>query len=319
MTSFVIADRSFVSEALRSAHKALPAAVRRLIRGAVDTVALADTSDGRRYRPLQRVDVLVPADMVLRRRIVVPAKARKEIGHAVELFIRTETPFSPEDVLAHAREEAARPADQQVAYAVRLLPRATLRQALATRKLHVRQVDRVVLDGVADVDFAPALFPARRFLRWLPAIPIVVILTAVAWHGLGDLSQRQSRIAELEDRVAATLVRVKALTGDIEAARQQASGTLAVLKLLSDTPSAVATLEAIRRSLPAGTEVLRLDLRGSEVRLAVRSPNALADAQALSVAPAPWAGSIEGPITADPGSSLEMATILLRPRPMRTN
>lgn len=316
MTSIVIADRSFLSETLRSVRLALPTALQRLIRGPIGAVAIAAAPTGNRRRPSQPVDVVVSYDVVLRRRIVVPAKARKEVTHAIGLFIQTETPFAPGEVLVHALEDTARPSDQQLAYSVRLLPRTALLQGLAAHKLHPRQVARIVLDGVPDVDFAPALFPSRRLLRWLPAIPVALTLTALALLGLGDLSQRQLQIAELESEVALTLGRVRALTTDIDAARQQVSGTGAVLKLLNETPSAFLTLEAIRKFLPTDTEVLRIDLRGAETRLAIRSPNALADAQRLARLETRWSSSIEGPINADPTSNLEMSTILLRPQPL---
>lgn len=314
MTSIVIADRSFLSETMRSVRSALPGALQRLIRGPITTIAIAEAPTGKRRRSGQQVDVVVSSDIVLRRRIIVPAKARKDVAHAIGLFIQTETPFAPGDVLVHASEDMARPSDQQVAYTVRLLPRTALLHGLAAHNLRTRQVGRVLLDGVPEVDFARALFPARRLLQWLPAVPVALTLAALALLGLSDLSQRQLRIAELESEIALTLGRVKALTGDMDAARQEVSGAAAVLKLLNETPSAFLTLEAIRKFLPNDAEVLRIDLRGAETRLAIRSPNALADAQRLADPGTQWSSSIEGPITTDPASNLDMATILLRPQ-----
>jgi general secretion pathway protein L len=314
MTSIVIADRSFLSETIRSVQSALPAALQRLIRGPISTIAIAEAPADNRRRSGQPVDVIVSSDIVLRRRIVVPAKARKEVAHAIGLFIQTETPFAPNEVLVHALEDVARPSDLQLAYTVRLLPRTVLLQGLTAHRLRTGRVGRILLDGMPDVDFAPALFPSRRLLRWLPAIPVALTLTALALLGLSDLSQRQLQITELESEIALTLGRVRVLTADIDAARQQQSGTGVVLKLLNETPSAFLTLESIRKFLPDGAEVLRIDLRGAETRLAIRSPNALADAQRLAGPETRWSSSIEGPITADPTSSLEMATILLRPR-----
>ncbi|OEO31854.1 hypothetical protein VW23_014350 [Devosia insulae DS-56] len=314
MTAIVIADRSFVSGAMRSMRSALPPALRRLFRGPVSTLALAETPAARQRRSRRQVDIVVHADTVLRRRIVVPLKARKEIAHAIDLFIRTETPFAPGDVLVHASEDPARPSDQQVSYTVRLLPNAALLQGLKAHKLRPGQVAGILLDGVPEIDFAPALFPARRLLRWLPLVPVVLTLAALGLLGLSELSQRQLQIAALESEIASTLTRVRAVTAEMDTARQQVSGTGAVLKLLNETPSAFLTLEAVRRLLPNETEVLRIDMRGAETRLAIRSPNALADAQRLGDEAANWSSSIEGPITADPSSSLELATILLRPQ-----
>ncbi len=306
MTSIVIADRSFVSETMRSVRSALPLTLKTLLRGPVETVAVAQAPIGKRRRSFKQVDVIVGSDAVLRRRIVVPVQARKDVAHAIDLFIRTETPFAPGDVLAHALEEVARPSDQQVGFTVRLLPRATLLQGLAAHNLQPRQIAQIRLDGTPDVDFAPALFPARRLTRWLPIVPVALTLAALGLLGLSELSQRQLVLTELETEIALTLGRVRAMTTEMDAARQQVSGTAAVLKLLEGAPSAFLSLEAIRRALPNETEVLRIDMRGAETRLAIRSPNALADAQRL-------AGAIEGPITADPASSFEMATILVRP------
>lgn len=314
MTSMVIADRSFHSELLRSLRRALPDTVRRLIQGPAERVVLADAPKGRRQRPFQPIDVVVNSDLVLRRRIIVPMKARKEVSHAINLFIQTETPFAPGEVLVHALEDAVRPSDHQVAYAVRLLPRKALQQALTAHKVEKRRIERVIVADAVEVDFAPALFPARRYTRWLPALPAVLIVASLVLLGADELSLRSQRVVELETEVAQTLGRVKALTADMEAMRQQASGTAAVLALLSETPSAFSALELVRQLLPTTSELLRVEIRGSETRLAVRSSNALADVQRLSGVPATWASSIEGAITADPTSGLEMATILLRPR-----
>lgn len=314
MTSIVIADRSLLSAALRSVRSALPLSLTKLLRGPIETVAIAQPPSGKRRRSLKPVDVAVSSDIVLRRRIVVPAKARKDVAHAIDLFIRTETPFAPGDVLVHALEELARPSDQQVGYTVRLLPKTALLQGLKAHNLRPRQIARIVLDGTPEVDFAEALFPARRLLRWLPAVPVALTLTALGLLGLSELSQRQLRLAELESEIGLTLGRLRIVTTEMDTARQQVSGTAAVATLLDATPSAFLTLEAIRRTLPAETELLRIELRGAETRLAIRSPNALADAQRFAGEEPKWSSSIEGPITADPASGLELATILLRPR-----
>lgn len=319
MTSIVIADRSFLSESLRSVQSALPVSLRNLLRGPIETVHLAQAPTGKRRRSFEQVDVAVGPDLVLRRRIVVPVKARKDVAHAIDLFIRTETPFAPGDVLVHALEELARPSDQQVGYTVRLLPRTALLRGLKAHDLRPRQVARIVLDGAPEVDFAQALFPARRVLRWLPIVPVVLTLTALGLLGLSELSARQLQLSGLESEIALTLGRVRSVTAEMDAARQQVSGTAAVQKLLETTPSAFLTLEAIRRSLPTETELLRIDLRGAETRLAIRSPNALADAQRFAGQGANWSSSIEGPITADPTSGLEMATILLSPQMAGSN
>lgn len=312
MTTIVIADRSFLSVAMRSARSALPPRLNDLFRGPVETVVIAEPPSDRRGRSRQWVDVVVNADSVLRRRIVVPAKARQEIAHAIDLFIRTETPFAPADVLVHASEDVVRPSDQQVGYTVRLLPKAELLRGLSQHKLRPGQVARILLDGVPDIDFATALFPARRFSRWLPLVPVALTFAALGVLAMNELSGRQLQLAELETEIASTLLRIRTVTAEMDAARQQVSGIGAVLRLLNETPSAFLTLEAIRRLLPNETEVVRVDMRGTETRLAIRSPNALADAQRLADAGANWSSSIEGPITADPSSNLEQATILLR-------
>lgn len=315
MTSIVIADRSFLSEIMRAARSALSPALIELFRGPVETILIEQTPTGKRRRSRKPIDVVVSPDIVLRRRIVVPAKARKDVAHAIDLFIRTETPFAPGDVLVHALEEPVRPSDQQVGYTVRLLPRATLLAGLETHGLRLRQVVRIGLHGMPEVDFADAMFPRRRLTRWLPAIPVLLALVGLGLLGLGELSQRQSQLAGLETEMGETLGRIRAITAEMDAARQQLSGTAAVRQQLAAAPSAFLTLEAIRQALPNHAEVLRVDLRGAEIRLAIRSPNALGDAQQLAGKGVDWSSSIEGPITADPTSNLEIATILLRPQP----
>lgn len=237
MKSMVIADRSLLGDLARSARTALPEVVLRWVRGPVERVVLANAPTRRKAGSLQRVDVVVGADLVLQRRVVVPPDARKDVTHAIELFIQTETPFSPQDVLVHALEDANRPSDHQISYTLRLLPRAPLGQALVRHKLGNRHIHRILVDGAAadGVDFAPALFPARRYSRWLPALPVALTLISLTVLGAGELSQRSSLVAELEAEVGDVARRVKLVAADVDTRRQQQSGTAAALALLRNS------------------------------------------------------------------------------------
>jgi Tfp pilus assembly protein PilN len=187
------------------------------------------------------------------------------------------------------------------------VPRAAIEDVL--RRLRIRPRWVVPADA-GDIDMAAAFTPRWVLRAWSWILPLTGLIVAVAVLAYQDLAQRQAIVDELEQRAAALTTQTKALT-EQEAKRQATmDGQAIVDKLVDQSPSSYLRLEVLRQRLPAQTKIDRLDLRGAELRVTVRSKNVLADVQTLAKQPG-WISSVDGAITTDPNSGLEVATILL--------
>lgn len=290
---------------------AIPSRLRSWWRGPVETLSF-ETGQRVRRTWLRPVEVLLPAELVLRHRLTIPSGARQDLRSAIALFVAHKTPFEPRDLLVHAAKDGGQTTGVHSTYTVHAVPRGLVDGLLKERGVPRQRVRCIGVSGTG-VDFAPALSPGLRWRRWSFLLPTAVALISLAAWAAGDLSTKADHLAALEAEVSATLVRVRDAGGALEAQSKAATGIGEVRQLLEASPSAYLTLVAIRELLPGSTEIARIQSGGGETRLSIRTPDALDVVRALnSGAVADWSASIEGPITSDGGSGREVATILLR-------
>jgi hypothetical protein len=319
----VIRRQTWIRSYLSAMQRALPKSLQGWFRGPVATLWLDGAAPFARLGYLRPFDLVLGDDVVLKRRLSLPRMARADLPHAVELFIREETPFEPREVLIEAEERPAAPGDEQLTYLLRMLPVAQLEQGLRRLRLRRGRVRKVLLeDGsgqLSETQFARALLPHRRVKAWLTVIPIVIFATAMISAASQDLRSRQNQLSELEMEVETATATGKTLNAELDVREKATAGEEAAIALIVSTPSAFAMLEAIRHLLPNPTEVTRLELHSGELRIAVLSSNVLVDAQSLSRSSLHWSGAVEGAITADPQGKGELATILFRNAPAGSN
>jgi hypothetical protein len=289
----------------------MPRALQRLLFADPPTVRFP--TDGRLV-PGGFVILALTSDLVLRRRLTIPRRAKRHLAGAVQLLVETETPFSSDEILLHAEQSKHVQANDEIAYDVRMVPRATVIDAIAQLGITPHHVVRITEDGASErLDFWPLVFPVRRLLRWLPLMPLFILFASAGALVFQVSGEQRTRIAALEAATVARLAELRSLTGQIDALRGNMAGELSVSQVLESSPSAFVAMQQVRQRLPEDATLLRLQLQRGELRLALKGPDLLATSQMLA-APAtspPWTSEIDGPITVDAASGLEQATILL--------
>jgi len=317
MSAIVIRRRSAAERLGALVRGAIPERARRYFTGPVNRLVVevgrsrVEQAAGR-FRP---VEVLVDPGIVLKRRLHLPPDGRGELRHAVELLVRSMTPFEPQELLIHAAADADQPGTV-ISYTLHMLPRDIVVRALNAARLRASAVRSIRIAPGIDtdrIDFASALTPSRRWRRWLAVLPLAVFLVAGLWvcsDRLGDLQTEEMR---LEDQQSQLLAHVKLLTGRIDQSSSAAKNAQTAAAALASSQSAFLLLRDLRAAQPADIDLQRLDVRDDGARLTVRTPDALKDVKAFAAALADRTVSIEGTIAADPASGLETAVILIGP------
>lgn len=226
---------------------------------------------------LSRIEVLLPREHVLFRRITMPAMPEGEVHSAVELQIDRLTPFTPATArFAYKIAERDRNAGQFVVDVAivplsRIQPLEHRLQALGIRPLAIDAEGERGGTAGFDLREPPSAEDRRRrrlFDLGLAGAAVVVwVLALQAWGNAGEreLSDWQARIAELRpaaERSAAIRRRVDALTQPIATAN-----TL-------DPARTLKVLDVLTRTLPNDTRVLDFKLDGTRVNIEGLTSNA---------------------------------------------
>jgi hypothetical protein len=313
--ALVVADQTAVTRALRWMQSAMPTLLQRLI---FSTPQVVRFPGGQKPVSGRSVCLALDSGLVLRRRLTLPKRAKRHLGGAVRLLVETETPFSTGELLLHADQLEAAPAAGDIAYELRMVPRAMLHEASRELGIAPGRIVRITEFGADErVDFFAAAFPSRRIVRWSPVLPLLLLIASGGALAFQVLDGQRTQIAAVETAAAATLSELRSVAKKIEMLRGGMAGELAVTQALESSPSAYSTLQEVRKLLPADAQLVRLQLQHGELRLALKARDVLAISQLLaepSTSP-PWSSKIEGAITVDAGSGLEQATILLRVTP----
>jgi len=251
------------------------------------------------------INLTVAAEAMLPIRLVIPTEGRQELRHAVALAIRQDTPFDPGEVVAQA-VEVERGAGSET-YLIQAVPKRLIYEAV--RKVGHRRLERIIAGNAGGPDLAAAMFPWRRAMRWLPLLPMAVILIVAGVGGYDVLMEQDRRAGALEVQVTAALAELRRLSVDLDLVEAKAVAGTQIAKAIAAAPSAFLLLEQARRLLPPSSEVLQAELREGELLLSLRTPDALGDLGRFSKAG--WTAAIDGAITADPASGREIAVLRL--------
>lgn len=307
MRGVIVKRRVAVAEALRWLFAGIPERLVRLWRGPTASAEITANGLGKvtgasRLRP---VSLTVAPDAMLPMRLVIPSEGRNELRHAVALAIRQDTPFEPDEVVALA-VEAERGAGSET-YLVHAVPKRLIADAVG--KVGHLRLDRVSVASLHGPDLATAMFPWRRARPWLAALPLAVILVVMGLGAHGVLAEQQRQAAGLEIETAVALAQLRELSDELEGIEARATAGKQIAAKIGAAPVAFVLLDQARHLLSSSTEVAEVELRAGELRLSLRTADALAD-MALFVE-AGWSAAIEGAITADPMSGREIATLRL--------
>ena len=291
----------------------VPPILKQWIVGPTNTITL----DGRghatpcafsRSRPTR---IIVPPELVLRKRVEIPDRGRRDARHIVDLVIRSETPFARGEVFARLVRLPAGGSDRP-RYDLLLVPREHVEQALKDHGIWFgRPVEVFVSDGGKSVRIGPAHRPIQRVAAaaaW--AVPLLVVVGAIGQLGGNELAVRQVAMSELEAITTQETVKLRELMAERDALAAEASKfDVARVALENATPTGW-LLASLRNALPPEVDVARIDFRDQTVRVQIRGPDSLGTAQTIGRALPGWIAAVDGTITNDPRGG-EVATIRL--------
>lgn len=259
----------------------------------------------------RRIALVLPAERVLRRRLVLPAAARDNLRQVVGYDIDRQTPFRADDIHYGVRQLDGSPGEGRVAVELAATPRATLDpwlDALSTLGIRPDRVDVADHAGLGGVDLLPpARRPRRADRQRLLNIGLAVLIVILAITGMALWVH--NRAVALDTMRA----EVEALRGDaqqVKALRQRltesagASGFLVRHRL--ESPTVLPVLAELTTRLPDDTWLERFTLNANgQIGFQGQSPQAARLIDALKGATHISEPSFQGTIQTDPTSGKE--------------
>ncbi len=278
--------------------------------------ACAGTDPGDR-----RLVLVVAADAVLHRRLLMPRAAAADPRKVVGFELDRQTPFKPEQ-LHYDVQVASGPAPAgQLALDLYAAPRAELDpvlERLAAIGVRPDAIDVQVMDGrLAGVDLLPPGRRPRRVdkrRRWngilAAACMLLVVLVLAQW-----LDNRHAALARMRDEVDA----MRAQATRSEQLRSQLDAALAASKFLvkrkTQNPPPLAVLDELTRRLPpdAWLDAMTLDESGGlDIRGEADKAASLVDT--LSSSKLLGEPKLQGVIQPDPATGKERFELVARVR-----
>jgi len=223
--------------------------------------------------------LLLPAESVLHRRLLLPAAAAERLRDVVRFELDRQTPFTADQVCFDARILERRE-DGQLEAELVVVPR--VRFDIALQALEPLSADLVGVD-VAGFDGQPMgvnLLPVEsrhanraphRGLHWVLACVAVVALVFAGWLMLDNRrAAAEAFQAQMESRSADAR--------RVSAKRQQlvdlTQGVITLDQARASRPTTVEVLEEVTRRLPDNTYLEKLSIEGQRLLLIGLSPEA---------------------------------------------
>ncbi len=302
--------------ALRDLAALIPGQWREAIAGPVNQLKISPSGFAfeqprRRLRP---TDVLVSSSLVLAKRLIVPVGARKDLPHAIDLLIRSQTPFEARELLCHATADGP-VADGALTHTIHLVPRLPIEEALESAGVPRIGVRRIAMeDGpTGAVEFVAAFRPIQRWLRLLWVIPPVMVVVALCSWTIVESGTRAQQVAILDGLIAQELSQLRAASDELDALRTQAADGAVVTQAIANSVSSYRLLADIRAAIAPSVEITKVEFRENAMRLLVKADNALLLARELGDALQDRRVTTDGAITVG-GSGAEAATIVVSER-----
>ena len=287
---------------------------RQILRGQIDREA-ADAGDLR--RALRRLipagsilQVEIPQERVLAKRIVLPLMAESELRRILNFEIERHFPFPAERlhyrhrVIARTNDGAAGPGTLEVELAA--VPRQTVAEICA--ELAEAGVTPSSIALAAEDRYVLAVNGVRKRLPRLMGRDRALLLAAGALLVTALVSpflQQRVRLANVERELAALKPQAQQNLERSERERLSGERAAALLRLTAERPPLVTVLDALTKAVPDGAWLLSLALNGRDLVIDGLAPSAAAIALALEKSQAFTEVVFRAPITRDPGTGLE--------------
>jgi general secretion pathway protein L len=268
-------------------------------------------------RPGAFVAVELPEDLVLRRRMLMPAVQDSDIANAAELEVRGVAPFPAEDLAwGFCRRRAASGAiEVEIALASRKQVNQYLSAAVPRlEKLGLPEVWAVSAHG------APIVFTGygenrrtsnaaawRRVGYGLLIVGLALIMAIV----LTPVAQLRMRTIEADAAFQALQAQSATVVQQREKFLKNAEKLTALSTLLADTIDPLAAMDLLTRVLPDDTSLLSLQVQGLKVNISGQTTNAAALMQLLSAQEGLREVKAPGASMRPPGASKEAFNIEL--------
>ncbi|WP_203323465.1 PilN domain-containing protein [Pseudoxanthomonas beigongshangi] len=224
---------------------------------------------GKRMAGLPRW-LLLPADAVLRRPLVLPAAAADRLRDVVRFEIDRQTPFGADDVCYDASLRQRRE-DGQLEVDLIVIPRARFDAALAPLgglASELAGVDVAALQGTPlGVNL---LAPAERRIRQAPMrgwhlILASLALVAVVFAAWTILDNRRNAADEFETALRTRTEQARRVAAQRQQLVDLVEGMNALERTRAQRPTAVEVLDELSRRLPDGTHLEKMSIEGDRL------------------------------------------------------
>jgi general secretion pathway protein L len=246
-----------------------------------ETVPLGEAKAARSI-PAERTVLRLSPRSVVQRTLTLPRGERRDIEAIIRNQIEFLAPWPPEKVVFDFEVEPARGDDtRMVPVSVTMTGVDQLDATLA--RLRSMGIEPGVVDAGTDTASEPRidLLRTRRQAASKPGRGIAAALLVLALGALGtaaygarDLYALYRENAQLQERIAS----VQSVAAEAERLGREAAEAERRRLRLADRkrrePAVVLVVEALSRTLEQHTHLVGLEVRGKEVRLAGKTPNA---------------------------------------------
>ncbi|MEQ1901886.1 MAG: hypothetical protein ABL866_14280 [Devosia sp.] len=293
-----------------------PAWVRRFVAGPTTFVRISPGGAvvvGPRW-PGRPVSVELDSELVLTTRLTLPQEARPDVREAAILKIEAETPFREEEILATVTAEGGAGSDAEWRYRIDLTPRRPIEDGLRELRLRpdaVRLIKSAAIGTRGEVRFPARSRRVQIVILLITAIPIGVAISGLFTVAFSEADRQHRVAAGLEAEAAREMISLKSEQSALEASEASNSGRQALETLLSETPSAFLLLNELKRGVPAGLDIEKIEIADGIVTLSVRAIDALAAIRQMNARPG-WEAAAIGSIAADPATAREVAIVGVR-------
>ncbi|WP_447585150.1 PilN domain-containing protein [Pseudoxanthomonas mexicana] len=257
---------------------------------------------------------LMPAGMVLRRRVLLPAAAAQRLRDVLRFEIDRQTPFAADEACFDARVLGVRQ-DGQLDVELVAAPKSAFADALA--RLGALAGGMAGAD-VEDADGAPLgvnLLPeTARTIRQAPHRGLQLALAAVA-----VVATVFAAWAVLDNRRAAADAFAAQVESRADAARQVAAqrqqlvdlvaGTVTLNQTSARRPTALEVMDEVTRRLPDNTYLEKLAIEGDRLTLIGFSPAASGLVARLQESPLWRNPALSGALQPDPRTRMDRFTL----------
>ncbi len=256
----------------------------------------------------------VPADLVLRRRLLLPAAAAERLRDVLAFELDRQTPFAANEACFDARVLGVRE-DGQLEVELAVVPTAGftgglsrlggLADGMAGADVEEADGKLLGLNLLPEAARAVRLAPQRGLHLALAAVAVVAIVFA-AWGVLDNRRAAAEAFAEQVDGRADASRRVAAQ-------RQQLTDLVNGTTLLNQTsarrPTALEVMDDVTRRLPDNTYLEKLAIEGDRLTLIGFSPEASGLVARLQGSPLWRNPALSGALQPDPRTRMDRFTL----------